>query len=222
MSNSEQIDNMIHEMKMHQVDKIGHFQYSRIASIPFKVHSFIEIMNLRMIDFSESAQILLKNDKVVPAASLIRSLFENAAITNRIAIAVEESLKNKKLTDDFDNLITRIKFGTRYDDEIVSINVLTQIDKLDKQFNGFRKFYDSLCEYTHPNWDGVEGSYSELDEKNRCTHLSKIITTEHAMTEYFKSCFLFVIIIFSGSAEWVRNKLQSFTELCESEINLNG
>jgi hypothetical protein len=42
------------------------------------------------------------------------------------------------------------------------------------------------------------------------------------MTEYFKSCFLFVIVIFSGSTEWLRSKLQSFTELCESEINLNG
>jgi len=171
-----------------------------------------------MLDFSEAAQLLLKQDKVVPAIPLVRSLFENVAITNSVVNAVESSLSNNKLTNDFDDLITKIKFGTRYSDEIVSINVLTQIDKLDKQFNGLRKYYDALCEFTHQNWDGVEGSYSELDEVNCCTYIQKVITTEHSLTDFFQTCFLLIISIFSGSAEWLRNNLQKFSELCESDI----
>ena len=222
MNDSEKINKMINELRMHLADRIEHFQYSRTAKIPFKVHSFIEIMNLRMFDFSESVQLLLKQNKVIPAIPLIRSLFENVAITNRIVNAVDSSLLNKKLTNDFDDLITKIKFGTRYNDEIVSINVLTQIDKLDKQFNGLRKCYDDLCEFTHPNWDGVEGSYSELDEVNHCTYIQKIITKEHPLTNIFQTCFLLIISIFSGYSEWLRNNLQEFAELCESEIKENG
>ncbi|MDQ2178756.1 hypothetical protein [Marinifilum sp. D714] len=221
MNESEQIDKIISELRMHLTDKVEHFHYSRIAKIPFKVHSFIEIMNLRMLDFSEAAQLLLKQDKVVPAIPLIRSLFENTAITSTLVKAVESSVLNNKLTNDFDDLITNIKFGTRYSDEIVSTNVLTQINKLDKQFNGIRKYYDALCEFTHPNWDGVEGSYSELDEINHCTHVQKIITTEHSMTDFFQSSFLFVISIFSGSAEFMRNNLPRFTEICEKDIKIN-
>jgi len=218
MKDSEKIDQMINELRIHLTDRIEHFQYSSTAKIPFKVHSFIEIMNLRMLDFSESVQLLFKQNKIVPAIPLIRSLFENVAITNRIVIAVESSLLNEKLTNDFDDLITKIKFGTRYTDEIVSINILTQIDKLDKQFKGLRKYYDALCEFTHPNWDGVKGSYSELDEINHCTYIQKIITREHSLTGFFQTYFLLIISIFSGSSEWLRNNLQEFTELCESEI----
>lgn len=221
MKDSEKIDEIINELRIHLTDSIEHYHYSRIAKIPFKVNSFIEIMNLRMLDFSEAAQLLLKQDKVVPAIPLIRSLFENVAITYRMVKAVESSISSNKLTNDFDDLITKIEFGTRYNDEIVSINVLTQIDKLDKQFNGLRKYYDALCEFTHPNWDGVEGSYSELDKNNRCTYIKKIITTEHPSTDFFRTCFLLIINIFSGSAEWLRNNLHEFAKLCESVINEN-
>ncbi len=44
-----------------------------------------------------------------------------------------------------------------------AINVLTLIDKVDKDFPGFRKSYDQLSEYAHPNWCGVLGAYSHLD-----------------------------------------------------------
>lgn len=221
MNDSEKIDKMINELRMHLTDKVEHFHYSRIAKIPLKVQSFIEIMNLRMLDFSEAVQLLLKQDMVVPAIPLIRSLFENVAITNSVIKAVELALSTNKLTNDFDDLITKIKFGTRYSDDIVSTNVLTRIDKLDKQFDGVRKFYDALCEFTHPNWDGVEGSYSELDEVNHCTYIQKVITIEHSMTGFFRACFLFIISIFSGSAEWLRTNLQRFSELCEADIKRN-
>lgn len=221
MNDSENIDLTINELRMNLTEKVEHFQYSRIAKIPLKVHSFIEIMNLRMLDFSEAAQLLLKHDKVVPAIPLIRSMFENVAITNSVIRAVELSLSTDKLTNDFDDLITKIKFGTRYSDDIVSTNILTQIDKLDKQFGGVREFYDALCEFIHPNWDGVEGSYSELDEVNHCTHIQRIITSEHSLIDFFQSCFLFIISIFSGSAEWLRNNLQKFSELCEADIKRN-
>jgi len=221
MNDSEKIDKMINELRIHLTDKVEHFQYSMIAKIPLKVHSFIEVMNLRMLDFSEAAQLLLKQDKVVPAIPLIRSLFENVANTNSVIKAVELSLSTNKLTNDFDDLITKIEFGTRYSDDIVSTNILTQIDKLDKQFKGVREFYDTLCEFTHPNWDGVEGSYSELDEVNHCTYIQKVITKEHPMISFFQACFLFIISIFSGSAEWLRNNLQKFSELCEADIKRN-
>lgn len=55
MNDSENIDLMINELRMNLTEKVEHFQYSRIAKIPLKVHSFVEIMNLRMLDFSEAA-----------------------------------------------------------------------------------------------------------------------------------------------------------------------
>jgi len=52
MNDSEMTDKMINELRMNSTNKVEHFHYSRIVKIPLKAHSFIEIMNLRMLDFS--------------------------------------------------------------------------------------------------------------------------------------------------------------------------
>ena len=62
------------------------------AKIPFKVHSFIEIMNLRMLDFCESTVLLIKKNHIVPAFSTIRAIFENIAVTNRIEDSLSKSI----------------------------------------------------------------------------------------------------------------------------------
>jgi hypothetical protein len=53
-----------------------------------------------------------------------------------------------------------------------STNVLTLIDRLDKQFCGQRRHYDSLCEITHPNADGLT-PFGNVDHKNMSIALSE-------------------------------------------------
>lgn len=160
-----EIQTKIEEIRLLLNDRIEHFEYSRKAKIPFKIHSFIEVMNLRMLDFCESSYLLINSNHIIPSLTLIRALFENVAVTYRISSAIDKSLQSNKLTEDFDDLITKISLGTRYDSDVSAINIMTNIEKLDKKYNGINKFYEDLCEFVHPNWDGVEGSYSELYEK---------------------------------------------------------
>ncbi len=51
--------------------------------------------------------------------------------------------------------------------------MLTAIDHLDKEFENLRKMYDTLCEFTHPNYSGVIGSYAKLDPKGHVLYLGK-------------------------------------------------
>lgn len=60
--------------------------------------------------------------------------------------------------------------------KIESHNILTAVDRLDKEFIGLRRMYDTLCEFTHPNWSGCMGSYSKLDAAKYTLHLGR----EHA------------------------------------------
>jgi hypothetical protein len=57
--------------------------------------------------------------------------------------------------------------------QIESYNVLTAVDHLNKDFDGLRKMYDTLCEFTHPNWSGVMGSYSKLEKERYMLYLGK-------------------------------------------------
>jgi hypothetical protein len=200
-------------------DRVEHFEYSNRAKIPFKVHSFIQVMNLRMIDFCEATDLLIKSNHITPSLTLIRSLFENAAIVYRISYEIDKSLNSNKLIENFDDLITKISFGTRYDSEVSAINIMTNLEKLDKEYNGIKKFYDSLCEFVHPNWDGVEGSYSMLNEKDRYTDINKVMTTKHPLFDFFESCFLLCMGVYLQFSKRISTNLPSFSILCESEID---
>lgn len=198
--------------------EINHFQYSKIAKIPFKVHSFLEIMNLRMLDFCESTELLIRKNHIIPALSTIRVIYENLAITFRISIAINNSVRSKVLPDNFDELITKISFGTKYNDEIVSHNIMTHIDKLEKTYPGIKEYYDALCEFVHPNWDGVEGSYSELFETERKTKIFKVITSTHPVFEWIDSCFDLCLNIYLDTNESIKLNLPEFSLICEKDI----
>lgn len=209
------------EIKELLTDRVIRFEYSQIAKIPYKVHSFIEIMNLRMADFCEATDLLIKSNHIIPSLTLIRSLFENIAATHRIYSAIEKSLKSNKLTEDFDDLIMKISFGTRYENDVKAINILTNLEKLDKEYNGIIKIYEDLCEFVHPNWDGVQGSYSKLYEKNGYTDILKVITKEHSLFDLFETCFLLCMVVHIGCAKRILNNLPPFSILCETELSEN-
>ncbi len=198
--------------------EVYHFQFSKTAKIPFKVHSFIEIMNLRMLDFCESTDLLLKRNHVIPALSTLRVIFENVAVSNRISLAVEKSIELNSLQENFDDLISKINFGTRYSDEFPAINILTQIDKLKKRYPITENFYDALSEFVHPNWDGVQGSYSNLIENQNKTELRKIITSSHELMNWINACFDLCLSIHLEIHNILLKRLPQFAKICEADI----
>ncbi|MDM8160830.1 DUF5677 domain-containing protein [Labilibaculum sp. K2S] len=219
MSDINVVKTIIEDLKVNSLDKIDHFSLSRIDKLPLKVQSFIEVISRRMIDFSESIVILLESNHIIPAIPLIRAIIENLAITNKVFVSFDKSISNNQLTDDFDEDITKIILGTRYSEEYKSTNILNYIDKLDKEINGIRKYYDSLCEYTHPNWNGVEGAYSISDYNSNVTEITKVINKEHDLTNYFIGCFLLGVTYFSAKTLYMRKHLHSFVTLCEHDLN---
>ncbi len=219
--NSE-IEDQIERIQSLRVVKIEHFQYSKIAKIPFKVHAFVETMNCRMIDFCESINILLNNNHVVPSLSLIRGLFENISLINIVSQSISNSVKEKKLVENIDEIMTNLTFGTRYDDNNKAINILTQLKKLDRQFNGISNYYDAISEFVHPNWDGVQGSYSIIDEKHRSTRILNVINNNHEIYEGFENCFILCMSIFFDISSEIMNNLPDFAIICEDNIsNIN-
>ena len=45
-------------------------------------------------------------------------------------------------------------------------NILTLVQKLEIDYPQVKDIYSGMCEFVHPNGDGVCGSYSYLDEAN--------------------------------------------------------
>jgi len=206
------------EIQSLRTEFINHFEYSDKAKIPYKVHLLIESMNCRMIDFCESIDMLILNNHIVPAVSLIRSLFEMTAIINRISSGIDKTIIQEKLIANFDDLMMKLCFGTRYESKYTATNILSQIEKLDKKYDGVLKFYNDLCEFVHPNSDGVIGSYSELKEEDNINLIHKAITTEHIIYPWIEKCYHLCMVIYFEDVKKIFIDLPKFALICEAEF----
>lgn len=208
----------LHKIQSLVIERISHFKYSKQAKIPYKVHSLVESMNCRIIDFCESIDLLIKTNHIVPAILLIRSIIEVTAIIYRISYSVDKSIENNKLIVDFDDLIMNLNFGTRYGSDYKAINIITHIDKLNKKYNVISNFYNDLSEFVHPNWDGVQGSYTELNEDEINTLIIRVITTENPVFNWIEGCYNLCMEIYLEEVNKLMLDLPEFAKICESEI----
>lgn len=82
------------------------------------------------------------------------------------------------------------------------VNIITMIDKLDKQFSGIRKDYDSLCELVHPNPYSLYTNIQPITETKE--RLMVIGTTSTRMTEKDADIALGMLIAWT---DWLLKEL---------------
>jgi len=115
----------------------------------------------RIVDLAEGAEAFFREGRLVPGCTLTRSVVETVALH----YMVWKRLAAHTKAADFHGahtLLMSVVFGRRdrgNDWPNKSVNVLTAIDHLDKQFPGFRSEYDRLSEYLHPGLAGGYGVY---------------------------------------------------------------
>ncbi len=135
------------------------------SKVPFKALSLREVLIHRIAELSMVAVDLFECNKLVPAFIITRAVVETVAMTYLFSQKNSEFLGSKDVKK-LDEFLMKAMFGSRDSSTpLDSYNVLTAVDKMDKEYNGFRKMYDWLCEFTHPNWSGVLGAYGQLDRE---------------------------------------------------------
>ncbi len=135
------------------------------SKIPFKAVSLREVLIHRVSELSIVAVDLYDCNKLVSAFILTRAVIETVAMTYWLSQRIDEFLNSKDIQK-LDEFLVKAMHGSRDGTSpIESYNVLTAVDKMDKEYNGFREMYDWLCEFTHPNWSGVLGAYGKANLK---------------------------------------------------------
>lgn len=145
------------------------------SKLPYKATSFREVLIHRFSDIADVALELYENRKLVPAFIATRAVVETSAMIYWLYRKSEEFLE-KGDEDSFDEFLMKGMLGskdgtTKYE----SYNILTAVDRLDKEYEGLRKMYDTLCEFTHPNWSGVMAAYSKIEKEKTHSILAKNI-----------------------------------------------
>lgn len=105
---------LIAQLSGHCVVSMHNEEYSNLSKLPYKVMTFVNSMNWRMVECAESAILLLESDYTHPALMLIRSAMENAAITIRLTDVVSGVIEKNNVTAEDDENLMRLLFGNNY------------------------------------------------------------------------------------------------------------
>lgn len=118
----------------------------------------------RALELAISADNSIKSKQIVSSSLLIRALFETVSVFGYLYYKIVEFNENKNIKE-FDTIITNILYGSRDGStDYVSVNILTMIDKINKEYPNYRLTYDRLSEYSHPNFTGTSLIYGTQEE----------------------------------------------------------
>jgi hypothetical protein len=143
------------------------------SKLPFKAASFREVLIHRLSDLADISIELYETDRLVPAFLTTRGVVETVAMMYRLHCKTTKFLESKDKIA-YDEFLMKGMLGSRDGTTCLeSYNILSAVDPLNKEFKGFRKMFDTLCEFTHPNWSGTMGSYSKINSETYTLHLGK-------------------------------------------------
>ena len=202
-------------------------EYSNISKLPYKVMTFVNAMNWRMKEGAEAAVLLLESDLTHPSLMLIRGCMENAAITIKLADVVN-GVVDKRDVSDVDDELMRLLFGNNYkkDDPFVDPDqerlkakrIGRHVKRAEELYPGFEKYYSSLCEFVHPNYDGVSHSFSDLKIDEGITIFGPRLNSSYVLYDAFVITLVLSLTIYLDQIDSIDNNLEDFIHLCDLDI----
>lgn len=226
----------IRTLKSHCVDSMFSREYSWRAKYPFKVMSYVNAMTWRMYDMSNAALTLMRQDAIVPSLCLVRACWENMVATYELEEIVKECCKQEIVPSNVDDKLMRILYSNRYDKdnryvggehyelfkEYKAKNILTLVQIIEKDYPEVKDFYSTICEFVHPNGDGVCGSYSQLDEDIQTVMFCPQFTQSSQLFPVFITTLSCSIELYLRFTKKIEENIVEFSRLCEESLMANN
>lgn len=188
------------------------------SKLPFKAMLYRESLIWRMVELSRGAFDNLKSDKLANAVILTRAAVETSAALWYLHAKLKAAVESGTLGDT-DEYLMRLAMGSRSDAEMPeAISVLTFVDRVNKDVEGFRHQYDRLSEYAHPNWAGTSLLYSETDTENFWTEFGQNLRGVEGTKSSGVTNLSVALMCFERSYNLVADLMPAFIDLCEKHV----
>lgn len=201
-------------------DRVDPANICHKAKIPFNVLTYRESLLHRITELADSAtEMFSKKDKAVSAIILTRAAQETFALLYVLHLNMSKVINSKQLDEFHDYLLTNtFGYRTEGDDNLPTMpNILGAIDKVDKTLGGhFRRSYESLSEYCHPNCAGVHSSYVKVDKENIWADIGSTHTRESV--EPLIGNLLATLELFELYYNKISPIMPEFISICENDI----
>lgn len=231
----KECEGYISDLKSHCVESMFSREYSWRAKHPFKVMSFVNAMTYRMYDMSNAALKLLKMNTIIPSLCLVRACWENMVATYELKGLILDCCEKQTIPGNVDETLMRILYSNRYDKDNRYVggehyehfkgykakNIMTLVQKLEKDYPQVKDFYSTICEFVHPNGDGVCGSYSHLNEDTQTVLFYPQFTQGSPLFPAFIMTLTCSINLYLKFVASIEENITEFTRLCEESLKAN-
>jgi hypothetical protein len=165
----ERVVNALVKLRKRSVREITTTQIASVPKIVWKTASTYQCLIRRTIEAADGMRLAWNAGNLLTTLTMARSLFETGAIVRHLTDSIQKASEDKDV-DALDKAIMSVGFGDRLgwlaSEGYQAISVMKVIDKMDKSVfrdkqPRFRKTYDFLSEFVHPNHLGILGLYSD-------------------------------------------------------------
>jgi len=168
-----------------------------------------------MNELSSSAYENLEKDLLAAGILLTRGCVETAAAVWYLCGKLE-AVTDSGSIGDVDQELRSLLMGSRNNPDLPkATNVLTFVDRVDKDVKGFRDQNDGLSEFAHPNWSGTTLLYSKPDPQNLGAKLASNIRSSEAAKLIAVLNLSVALMIFERSYNRISEIVPDFVSICE-------
>lgn len=178
-----------------------------------------EALAYRYFELLNSSYELYKCEKFVSGLCLSRTALETLSVLFFINIKLNKFVNGKDVKA-LISFVERLMFGHSSKNrntlsKVKSINIMEFINEADKKIDNFGSLYDTLSEYSHPNYLGSTEAYSELSSTDMSVLFSNSYKTSNVnLSERLGSTLKSLIGI-----HWLEVQ-QPYGDLYEKSLNI--
>lgn len=208
----------VKSLRMSLVSRTDPAQVSLTAKIPYKALQIREALLYRATDLADASCVLADMQNLISATCTTRAFQETLAMLFYINRKVKKAIDDQNFSV-LDETLMKALTGSKNNPAMRDpINILTMVDRVEKEIPGFRGVYDNLSELSHPNWAGTLGIYTKIDREKLWVDFGKNIrlkdTTQRQIVFTLRAGLELVVHIYDEFAEL----MPQLVKVCEKAI----
>lgn len=188
----------------------------------FDADCYREAALYRFIELVESSFLLYRENFLVGAVVSARAAQETLAVIWFVNSKLEHLAKTKDIVH-FSETMKRLVLGWSNDIEFPEkINVFKCIDSVDKSMKGsFRRHYEMLCEYAHPNFSGTFGAYAGVNNENLEVTLGEYPRSKKILKTHIESTLIMCVTLLNSVQKKYEEVINLALDVCQ-ELHEEG
>lgn len=165
-------------------------------------------------DANKRLDSLIKQKDFYKIYKLIFNLQYGTRIKQRIEKAIEEESKNADLKN-----IEKEKLEIR--EAYTAQQILKVMDRISRDVPKHREIYEYLCEYAHPNYDGLMGLFCKWENKTTVNISNENAFNKETAIKFFRTLDLFLKMFIEGY-DGIIQKYPLITKLSIEDLRKQG